>query len=122
MMQAYQAEGMLDQAVFTLSVGKLPQERNFLLAAGLCTVLDYLENLRFDQAALELPLHSAALQPQFIESLRKFRFTGEVYALPEGTPFFADEPILEVVAPLPECQFIETYLMNQYSHPNAAGD
>ena len=113
MMQAYQAEGMLDQAVFTLSVGNLPQERNFLLAAGLGTVLDYLENVRFDQAALDYLSTLPLFKPQFIESLRKFRFTGEVYALPEGTPFFADEPILEVVAPLPECQFIETYLMNQ---------
>ena len=113
MMQAYQAEGMLDQAVFTLSVGRLPQERNFLLAAGLSTVLDYLENVRFDQAALDYLSSLPLFKPQFIESLRNFRFTGEVYALPEGTPFFANEPILEVVAPLPECQFIETYLMNQ---------
>ena len=102
MMQAYQAEDMLDQAVFTLSVGRLPQERNFLLAAGLSTVLDYLENVRFDQAALDSLSTLPLFKPQFIESLRNFRFTGEVYALPEGTPFFANEPIVEVVAPLPE--------------------
>jgi len=87
MMQAYQAEGMLDQAVFTLSVGRLPQERNFLLAAGLSTVLDYLENVRFDQAALDYLSTLPLFKPQFIESLRHFGFTGEVYALPEGTPF-----------------------------------
>jgi len=113
MMQAYHAEGMLDQAVFTLSVGKLPEVRNFLLAAGLGTILDYLENLRFDDKALDFLSTLPLFKPEFLDSLHNFRFTGDVYALPEGTPFFANEPILEVVAPLPECQFIETYLMNQ---------
>ena len=113
MMQAYLAEGMQEQAVFTLSVRSLPPQRNFLLAAGLGTVLDYLENLRFTESDINylatLPMFTA----DFLEYLRHFRFTGNLYALPEGTPFFVDEPILEVEAPLPQAQLVETFIMNQ---------
>jgi len=113
MMQAYLAEGMQEQAVFTLSVRSLPPQRNFLLAAGLDTVIDYLENLRFTDSDITYLATLPIFKSDFLDYLRHFRFTGNLYALPEGTPFFVDEPILEVEAPLPQAQLIETFVMNQ---------
>jgi len=113
MMQAYLAEGMQEQAVFTLSVRSLPPQRNFLLAAGLDTVIDYLENLRFTDSDINYLATLPIFKSDFLDYLRHFRFTGNLYALPEGTPFFVDEPILEVEAPLPQAQLIETFVMNQ---------
>lgn len=113
MMQAYLGEGMTDRAVFTLFVRRLPHRRNFLLACGLDDVLSFLENVRFTDDDLEYLAAMPRFSASFIEHLRGFRFTGNVYAVPEGTPVFADEPVLEVVAPLPQAQLIETFVLNQ---------
>jgi nicotinate phosphoribosyltransferase len=113
MMQAYLAEGMTDAAVFTLFVRRLPHRRNFLLACGLDDVLSFLENVRFTDEDLQYLADMQRFSISFIEHLRGFRFTGDVYAVPEGTPVFADEPVLEVVAPLPQAQLIETFVLNQ---------
>src|SRR5262245_33810377 len=113
MLQAYHAEGMTDTAVFTLFVRRLPAHRNFLLACGLQSVLEYLEHLRFSDDDLAYLRSLDTFTDDFVESLRTFRFTGCVYAVPEGTPIFANEPILEIVAPMPEAQLVETYVMNQ---------
>src|SRR5262245_12648586 len=113
MLQAYRVEGMSDTAVFTLFVRRLPEERNFLLACGLESVLDYLEHLRFTEDDLAHLRSLDTFSDDFVTSLREFRFTGDVFAVPEGTPVFANEPILEIVAPIPEAQFVETFVMNQ---------
>jgi nicotinate phosphoribosyltransferase len=113
MLQAYLHAGMEQEAVFTLSVRRLPVRRNFLLACGLEHVLEYLETLQFSTPALEYLATTGQFAHAFLERLAALRFTGDVYAVPEGTPVFANEPILEVVAPLPQAQLIETYLMNQ---------
>jgi nicotinate phosphoribosyltransferase len=113
MLQAYFEEGMSDEAVFNLFVRRLPARRNFLLACGLEDVLTYLETLRFDQPALVYLESLGRFSPRFLQHLERFRFTGHVDAVPEGTPVFADEPILEVVAPIAEAQFIEAFVMNQ---------
>ena len=113
MLQAYWREGMEQEAVFSLYSRKLPPTRNFLLACGLEDVLSYLENLRFTEEAIEYLRSLPQFSPEFLDWLRGFRFTGDVYAVPEGTPVFADEPLLEVVAPLPEGQLIETFVLNQ---------
>lgn len=113
MAQAYFDEGMTDDAVFSLFVRRLPPRRNFLLACGLDTVLDYLENLRFDQDDLAYLASLGKFSDHFLAHLRDFRFSGTVYAVPEGTPIFANEPILEIVAPLMEAQIVETFVMNQ---------
>lgn len=113
MLQAYYAEGMTDVAVFDLSVRSLPPQRNFLLACGLEVALAYLEELRFTPEALGYFGTLGLFRPAFLERLEAFRFTGAVRAIPEGTPVFAGEPLLEVVAPMPEAQFVETYLLNQ---------
>jgi nicotinate phosphoribosyltransferase len=113
MAQAYWREALLEPAVFSLSVRRLPPRRNFLLACGLEDALRYLETLRFDDAALAYLDGLGGFRAEFLEWLGALRFTGEVRAVPEGTPVFADEPILEVRAPLAEAQVVETFLMNQ---------
>jgi nicotinate phosphoribosyltransferase len=113
MLQAYVEEDMGEQAVFTLFVRRLPKRRNFLLACGLDSVLDFLETVQFSEEDL-IYLNSLELfSDRFLEWLRDFRFAGDVYAVPEGTPVFSNEPLLEVVAPMPEAQLIETFVMNQ---------
>lgn len=113
MLQAYFEERMLDQAVFSLFVRRLPKGRNFLVACGLDTVLAYLENLHFTDSDLRYLRSLDQFSDEFLRWLSDFRFTGEVRAVPEGTPVFADEPLLEITAPLPEAQVIETFVMNQ---------
>ena len=112
MMQAYRERGMDAVAVFEFFVRKLPDERNFLLAAGLEQVLDHLEELRFSPDELDWLARCGHLSREFVDSLEGFRFTGEVDAMPEGSVFFPDEPILRVVAPLPQAQFVETRVIN----------
>jgi nicotinate phosphoribosyltransferase len=113
MLQAYLAEGMTDTAVFTLFVRRLPRQRNFLLACGLDSVLEYLEHLRFTDDDLAYLRSLERFSDDFLTWLRRFRFTGDVHAVPEGTPVFANEPILEVAAPIAEAQLVETFVMNQ---------
>ncbi|MDS4021107.1 MAG: nicotinate phosphoribosyltransferase [Candidatus Competibacter sp.] len=112
MLQTYLAERMNETAVFELFVRRLPPERGFLLAAGLEQALDYLESLRFTAGELEWLAGCGRFSPDFVASLEQFRFTGEVLALPEGTAFFADEPVLRVIAPLPQAQLVESRLIN----------
>jgi len=113
MLQAYFEERMTERAVFSLFVRRLPRNRNFLVACGLDTVLDYLETLRFTRRDLDYLGTLKIFSDRFLAWLANFRFTGDVHAVREGTPVFANEPILEVEAPLPEAQLIETFVLNQ---------
>jgi nicotinate phosphoribosyltransferase len=113
MLQAYFEEEMMAEAVFTLFVRRLPLRRNLLIACGIGTVLGHLENLRFPEESIAYLASLGKFTDRFLDWLGNFRFTGDIYALPEGTPLFANEPILEVVAPLPQAQLIETLVMNQ---------
>ena len=99
MMQAYLDGGETDQAVFEFCVRSLPTRRGFLLAAGLEQALDYLDNLRFSVAELEWLKSTGRFGANLLDYLREFRFSGDVHAMPEGTVFFANEPILRVTAP-----------------------
>ena len=112
MLQAYFREEMREPAVFDLFVRRL-RHRNYLVACGLETVLDFLETLRFTDDELDYLADQDTFEDDFLDYLAGFRFTGDVYAMPEGTPVFPDEPILEVVAPIGEAQLVETYLLNQ---------
>lgn len=112
MMQAYLREGMTETAVFEFFSRRLPEGRSFLLAAGLEQVLDYLESLHFTEEELDWLDRRGTFDKSFIDHLADLRFTGAVHAMPEGTAFFADEPILRATAPLPEAQLIETRLIN----------
>jgi nicotinate phosphoribosyltransferase len=113
MVQAYWREALHEAAVFSLFVRRLPSSRNFLVAAGLDDVLRFLERFRFDGESLEFLAGRPEFGREFVDWLAGCRFAGEVRALPEGTPFFANEPILEVRAPLAEAQLVETFIMNQ---------
>jgi nicotinate phosphoribosyltransferase len=113
MLQAYFDERMSGTAAFSLFVRRLPGRRNYLLACGLDDVLAFLETLRFDQAALAYLESLGRFSTAFLRYLEQFRFTGDVYAVPEGTPVFADEPIVEIEAPIPESQVVEAFVMNQ---------
>ncbi len=112
MLQAYFERGMTQTAVFELFSRKLPAARNFLVAAGLEQVLDFVERLHFGDEELDWIERSKLFRPGFAEQLSKLRFTGEVHALPEGTVFFPNEPLLRVTAPMPEAQLLETRLLN----------
>ena len=112
MLQAYYERGMTDTAVFELFVRKLPAGRNFLVAAGLEQALDFIEGLRFGDEELAWIERSGLFRPSFVGHLAKFRFTGDVHAMPEGTVFFPNEPFLRVTAPFPEAQLLETRVLN----------
>ncbi|HWP48440.1 MAG TPA: nicotinate phosphoribosyltransferase [Candidatus Limnocylindrales bacterium] len=112
MLQAYFDQGMEDIAVFEFFSRKLPSSRGFLMAAGLEQVLDYLENLHFTPPELEWIASSGRFSKSFVDYLEGLRFTGDVHAMPEGTIFFPDEPILRITAPLPQAQLVESRLIN----------
>ncbi|MFA7268120.1 MAG: nicotinate phosphoribosyltransferase [Sterolibacterium sp.] len=112
MLQAYHDQGMNDIAAFEFFVRKLPECRNFLVAGGLEQVLDFLEGLHFTADELDWLTSLGRFGAEFVDSLASLRFGGDVYAMPEGTPFFADEPILRVVAPMPQAQLVETRIIN----------
>ncbi len=104
-----------ERAAFELFVRRLPHGRNFILAAGLAQAVDYLLNLRFTAEEIDylrgLP-HFARTDPGFFDMLAGLRFTGDLFAVAEGTPLFAGEPFLTLRAPLVEAEIPETYLLS----------
>ncbi len=117
MIQGYLDYGMTESAVFEFFVRRMPKDRNFLVAAGLEEVLDYLIGLRFDRDEIEWLKSTRRYGEKLLSYLSEFRFTGDVWAMPEGEIFFAGEPLLRVKAPLPEAQLIETRLINLLQLP-----
>lgn len=113
MAQAYYSQGMHQSATFGLTVRSYPPNRGYLVSAGLDDVLDYLSRLQFDDAAIGYLGSLGMFRPDFLDYLREVRFTGSVRAVPEGRLFFADEPMLEITAPIIEAQMAETYVINQ---------
>lgn len=111
MAASYHAHGMNGPATFDLFVRGLPRDRHFLVAAGLDPALDYLERFRFDADAIAYLRSLRLFDEAFLAYLGTVRFTGEVWALPEGEVFFPPEPVLRVTAPLIEAQLVETYLL-----------
>lgn len=112
MAAAFYAEGIGGRATFSLFTRRLPPGRGFLVAAGLEDALEYLRSFRFGDSAIDYLASLGRFRPEFLDHLRRLRFTGEVRAVPEGTVVFADEPMLEVTAPILEAQLVETALLN----------
>ncbi len=112
MAQTYLEQGMEESAVFEFFVRRLPPHRNFLLAAGLEQVLDFLSGLRVTQEELTWLKETNRFSAALLRYLETLRFTGDVDAIPEGTLFFPGEPILRIVAPMPLAQIVETRIMN----------
>lgn len=110
-----------EKATFELSIRRLPANRNFVIAAGLPEVVDYLLNLSFRAEEIDylrgLPQFRNA-SSRFFDYLAGFRFTGDLFSVPEGTPLFAGEPVLTVRAPLIEAQLPETYLLSAITFPS----
>lgn len=112
MLQGYFEQRMEATAVFEFFVRNMPPHRRFLMAAGLEQVVEFLEGVQFSQRELDWLTDSGRFSTEFIVSLEKFRFTGDLHAMPEGTIFFPHEPIVRVTAPISQAQLIETRLIN----------
>jgi nicotinate phosphoribosyltransferase len=112
MAAAYQAEGIEHEATFELFVRRMPPQRRFLVAAGLDDALAGLEALRFAPHEVDYLAGLGLFPDGFVEHLADLRFTGEVWAVPEGEVVFGGEPIVRVTAPLIEAQLVETFLLN----------
>jgi nicotinate phosphoribosyltransferase len=113
MAQAYLARGVHGTAVFETSFRRLPACRSYALAAGVEDVLDFLEAFHFSKDDIEYLRALELFSNEFLAQLSRVHFTGDVWAVPEGTPVFPNEPIVQVIAPLVEAQLVETYVLNQ---------
>lgn len=118
MAAAYFDNNHNDLSTFELFVRKLPENRSYLVAAGIEQIVDYLLSLKFDNDDIEYlqnqPVFKNVSQ-QFFEYLKNFRFSGDMYAVEEGTIFFPNEPVLRITAPAIEAQIIETYLLSMFN-------
>ena len=113
----YFINGMADTITyFDVFFRRCPDEGGFAIAAGLEQVIDYINNLHFTEADLAYLRSRGMFYEAFLDYLRTFRFTGDIYAVPEGTPVFPHEPILTVRAPAIEAQFVETFLLLAQNH------
>jgi nicotinate phosphoribosyltransferase len=115
MAAAYFENNFSADASFELFVRSLPKQRGYLIAAGLEQALQYLQNLRFQDDEIEFLRRLPVLQhinSAFFDYLREFRFTGDVWAIPEGTPVFGEEPLLRITAPIIQAQVVETCLLS----------
>lgn len=112
MVQSYLDHDITDMASFEFFVRKMPTHRGFLVFCGLESVLNFLQSLQFNEAELAWLKQSGRFSKTLIDYLAEIHFTGDVDAMPEGTLFFPDEPVLRVTAPLPVAQLVETQLIN----------
>ncbi|MEQ8162698.1 MAG: nicotinate phosphoribosyltransferase, partial [Smithellaceae bacterium] len=98
MLETYLQNGMDKTAVFEFYVRKLPENRGFLIATGLDSVLSFLENFEFSPGEIDYLAQTKRFSPKLLDYLSTCRFYGDVYALPEGTVCFANEPLIRIVA------------------------
>ena len=113
----YFQTGMADHiCYFDIFFRSVPDGGGFAIAAGLEQVIDYIENLRFDEEDIAFLRDKGTFCEGFLDYLRTFRFTGDIWAVPEGTPIFPGEPILTVRSTAIEAQFVETFLLLTLNH------
>ncbi len=113
MAQAYWQSGHTDEATFSLFIRRYPQDRSYLVFAGIHDILTYLEQLRFTDADIDYLRSLGRFDEDFLRFLSRLRFQGTVRAMAEGTIFFANEPVLEITAPVIEGQILENYVLNR---------
>ena len=111
MCASYFDNKQFEPATFDLFIRRLPPNRSFFLFAGLEQALQYLETVKFTQKHINY-LRKLGFKEDFLEYLRGFRFTGDVWAAPEGTVVFPNEPLIRITAPIIEAQLVETFLLN----------
>ena len=117
MANGYFASGKSEEiAYFDVFFRQIPDGGGFAIAAGLDQIIDYIKNLSFTEEDIAYLRAKGQFDERFLESLRSFRFTGDIWAIPEGTPVFPREPLLTVRAPAAQAQFIETYLLLAINH------
>jgi nicotinate phosphoribosyltransferase len=112
MAQSYYVHKSKSWATFDLFVRALPAHRSFLLACGLADLLDYIRNLSFKKDDIAYLRSQKLFREDFLRYLADFRFSGNIWALPEGTVFFANEPVVRVTAPIIEAQILESFFLN----------
>lgn len=113
MAQAYFREQQTGQATFSLFIRSYPPDRGYFVSAGLRDVLDYLESFSFEAEALDYLAQQKLFSDDFLHHLADLRFSGSVWAIPEGRIFFTDEPVVEITAPIIQAQIVETFVINQ---------
>lgn len=116
MMQGYFKNNANTTVVFDVFYRENPFGSSYAITAGLEQAIEYVENLRFDNSDIDYLRSTGFFQDDFLEYLRDFRFTGDIYAIPEGTIVFPMEPLVKVVAPIIEAQLVETALLNIINH------
>lgn len=112
MSDSYLRQGMNERATFDLFVRGLPPHRSFLVSAGVESALYFLEHMRFNDDEITYLANLRLFSPEFLTYLRQFRFSGDVWAIPEGEVFFPPEPVLEITARRIEAQLAESFLLN----------
>ncbi len=113
----YFVSGMQDRMTyFDVFFREVPDGGGFAIAAGLEQIIDYVQNLHFDEEDIAYLRGRGIFDEEFLEYLRNFKFTGDIWAVPEGTPIFPREPVFTVRAPAIQAQLLETYLLLEFNH------
>lgn len=113
----YLKNGMADRiAYFDVFFRTIPDQGGFAIAAGLEQVIDYIRDLHFNDGDIEYLRSKGIFDQEFLDYLKNFKFTGDIYAVPEGTPVFPGEPIMTVRAPAAQAQIIETFVLLSLNH------
>lgn len=116
MMQGYFNNNASERVVFDLFYRQNPDDGGYAVCAGLAQVIDYIKSLHFDYDDIDYLRSLDTFSEDFLDYLASFHFTGDIYAIPEGTVIFPREPLVKVVAPIMEAQLIETTLLNLINH------
>ncbi|MBR5473845.1 MAG: nicotinate phosphoribosyltransferase, partial [Lachnospiraceae bacterium] len=116
MMQGYFKENHTQTVIFDAFYRRNPSENGYAVCAGLEQVIEYINNLHFSEKDIEYLRNTGIFEEDFLEYLANFRFTGDMYAIPEGSVVFPKEPLIKVVAPIMEAQLIETAILNILNH------
>ncbi len=114
---AYFENRMFSEATFSLYIRDCPSHRNYFVAAGLEDLLRIIPGIRFSETDLDYLKSQGIFSGDFLQYLKAFRFSGDIYALPEGAIFFKNEPVLEITGPLIESQLLETLVLNAIGFP-----
>ena len=116
MMQGYLSSGNNERVIFDVFYRSNPSGGGYSICCGLAQAIDYIKNLHFTDEDIEYLKATTSFDDNFLEYLRNFKFTGDIYAIPEGTVVFPMEPLVKVIAPATEAQLVETALLNIINH------
>lgn len=117
MSNGYFAKNMQNlESYFDVFFREIPDNGGYVIFAGLEQIIEYIQNLHFDEEDIEYLKSKKIFSSEFLDYLKKFRFTGSIWAIPEGTPVFPNEPLITVKAPIIEAQLIETAILCFINH------